>query len=97
MKLYETRRPPPCGCRLPDRIELPVYPGHVEVRRVSNAGCFRLHSGQVFLSQALNGEEVGLEEVHDGVWNILYYDTLLGRFDERTKAITGAPSIRAGC
>jgi putative transposase len=81
----------------PDRIEPPVYPGHIEVRRVSNAGCFRLNSGQVFLSQALNGEEVGLEEVHDGVWNILYYDTLLGRFDERTRAITGAPSIRAGC
>jgi len=21
------------------------------------------------------------EEVQDGIWNILYYDTLLGRFD----------------
>jgi len=31
------------------------------------------------------------------VWNILYYDTLLGRFDERTRAITGAPSIRKEC
>jgi transposase InsO family protein len=81
----------------PDRIEPPVYPGHVEVRRVSNCGAFRLHSGQIFLSQALNGEDVGLEEVQDGVWNILYYDTLLGRFDERTKAITGAPSIRGDC
>jgi len=45
----------------------------------------------------MNGEDVGLEEVQDGVWNILYYDTLLGRFDERTKAITGAPSIRGDC
>jgi hypothetical protein len=35
--------------------------------------------------------------VQDGIWNILYYDTLLGRFDERTKAITGAPSIRGEC
>ena len=87
----------PSSRSYPDRIEPPVYPGHVEVRRVSNAGCFRLHSGQVFLSQALNGEEIGLEEVHDGVWNIVYYDTLLGRFDERTKAITGAPSIRGEC
>ena len=66
----------------------------MEVRRVSNAGCFRLHSGQHFLSQALNGENVGLEEVSDGFWNILYYDTLLGRFDERTRPITGAPSLR---
>ena len=49
------------------------------------------------LSQALNGENTGLEQVQDGVWNILYYDTLLGRFDERSKAITGAPSIRGQC
>jgi hypothetical protein len=69
----------------------------VEVRRVSNAGCFRLHSGQHFLSQTLSGEDVGLEEVSDGLWNILYYDTLLGRFDDRTKLITGAPSLREGC
>ncbi|MDA1095198.1 MAG: IS481 family transposase [Acidobacteria bacterium] len=75
----------------------PIYPGHVEVRRVSNAGTFRLHSGQHFLSQALNGEHIGLEEVQDGLWNVLYYDTLLGRFDERTKAITGAPALRGKC
>jgi hypothetical protein len=62
-----------------------------------NSGAFRLHCGQIFLSQALNGEDIGLEEVQDGVWNILYYETLLGRFDERPKAITGAPSIRGRC
>ena len=81
----------------PERILPPAYPAHFEVRRVSNAGCFRLHSGQIFLSQALNGEAIGLEQIQDGLWNILYYDTLLGRFDERTKAITGAPSLRGDC
>jgi transposase InsO family protein len=81
----------------PERIAPPAYPGHVEVRRVSNAGTFRLHSGQQFLSQALNGHDIGLEEVHDGIWNILYYDTLLGRFDERNKTITGAPALRGAC
>jgi hypothetical protein len=81
----------------PERILPPEYPAHLEVRRVSNAGCFRLHSGQIFLSQALNGEEIGLEEVQDGLWNIVYYDTLLGRFDDRKKRITGAPSLRGDC
>jgi hypothetical protein len=61
------------------------------------AGTFRLHTGQTFLSQALNGEYIGLEEVADRVWNILYYDTLLGRYDEQTRAITGAPSLRRDC
>ena len=47
-------------------------------------GTFQLHSGQHFLSQALNGESIGLEEVHNGIWNIIYYETLLGRLDEHT-------------
>ena len=69
----------------------------MEIRRVSNAGAFRLRCGQIFLSVALKGEDIGLEEVADGVWNIVYYQTLLGRFDERTRAITGAPSLREDC
>jgi transposase InsO family protein len=87
----------PSARAYPERIAPPEYPGHVEVRRISTAGTFRLHSGQYFLSQALNEEYVGFEEVQDGVWNILYYTTLLGRFDERTHTITGAPSLKDKC
>lgn len=58
------------------------YPGHVEVRRVSNRGTLCLHSGQHLPSQALNGKHVAFEEVQDGLWNIVCYTTLLGRFDE---------------
>jgi transposase InsO family protein len=81
----------------PERIAPPEYPGHFEVRRVSNCGTFRLHSGQKFLSQALNGEYIGLEEVQDRIWNIVYYTTLLGRFHEDTHTITGAPSLKKKC
>lgn len=81
----------------PERLSPPQYPGHFEVRKVSGAGTFRLHSGQHFLSQALNHEYVAFEEVDDAIWNILYYDTLLGRFDERSHTITGAPSLRKKC
>jgi len=80
--------------RMPSKLSAPEYPSHFEVRRVSNAGCFRLHSRQVFLSQALNGEHIGLEEVDDGIWNIIYYETLLGRFDRQSCEITGAPSLK---
>jgi hypothetical protein len=75
----------------------PEYPDHFEVRRVSSAGTFRLHSGQHFLSQALNDEYIGLEEIQDGLWNIVYYETLLGRFNEHTHTITGAPSLKNKC
>ena len=40
---------------------------------------------------------IGLEEVHDGGWNVIYYETLLGRVDERTRTITGAPSLKKDC
>ena len=86
----------PSSRPLPARITPPTYPGHFEVRRVSSAGTFRLHNGQQFLSQALNNELIGLEEIDDSVWNVLYYETLLGRFDERTRTITGAPSLKKG-
>jgi putative transposase len=87
----------PSRRRYPARIPPPRYPAHVELRRVSNAGCFRLHSGQQFLSQALNGETIGLEQIDDAIWNILYYDTLLGRYDQNNHRITGVPALRGRC
>jgi putative transposase len=73
----------------PQRIAPPEYPSHLEVRRVSAAGTFRLKAMQPFLSNALADQYVGLEEVGDGVWNLVYYRTLLGKIDERTGQITG--------
>jgi hypothetical protein len=51
----------------PERITAPMYPAHLEVRRVSTAGTFRLHARQPFLSQALRNQHIGLEEVADGI------------------------------
>lgn len=82
---------------LPTRIIPPTYPGHFEVRRISTAGTFRLHHGQQFFTQALNGECIGLAEIRDGLWKVRYSDTLLGRFDEQSRTITGAPSLKKGC
>ena len=56
---------------------------------MSACGTFRLLSGQYFLSNALKGEDVGLEEVDDEIWSIVYYNTILGRIDLQTGRITG--------
>ena len=74
----------------PKQIPLPEYPGHCEIRRVSNAGVIRLASKQVFISHALANEDIALEEIEDGLWNLVFYKTLLGRYDEREGLITGA-------
>lgn len=73
----------------PERVRAPEYPGHLHVQSVTSAGTFRLKQHQPFLSTALRDELIGLEEVGDGVWNIVYYTTLLAKIDERTGEITG--------
>ena len=67
---------------MPSRVPEPEYPGHFEVRRVSNAGTFRFKKKQLFLSGALPNEWIGLEEYQDGVWSIYFCDVLLARLNE---------------
>jgi hypothetical protein len=45
------------------------------------------------LSNALKGEDIGLEEVGDDVWNIVYYNTVIGRLDIQTGKITGSENV----
>lgn len=68
----------------PARLREPEYPGHAEVRLVSDTGTFKFKGKFVFLSQPLAGQRVGLEETDDGVWSIRFFETLLGRLDEHT-------------
>lgn len=74
----------PSSRPLPTQVPLPNYPGHYELRRVSNDGAFRFKCRQIFLSNALAQLNIGLEEVDDGVWAVHFYDILLARLDERT-------------
>jgi len=79
----------PSARPLPSVLPLPQYAGHLQVRRVSQAGTFRFHHRQPFLSHALGGEDIALEEVSDGLWSIYFYDVLLARLDERDYKVSG--------
>lgn len=68
----------------PRRVPGPCYPGHMLVRLVADNGSIRLHSRALFISQALAGEYIALEEVDDGLWSIYFYHLLLARLDQRT-------------
>ena len=84
---------PPATCytastrRLPARLEPLDYPGHMERRSVFGVGLVSLHGRTVFLSEALVGEAVGLEEVDDGVWTIYFGSVVIGRYDERQRRV----------
>lgn len=79
----------PSARTYPERVRAPEYPGHLHVQPVRSNGTFTLKLREHFLSTALRDEVIGLEEVGDGVWNIVYYQTLLAKIDERTGEITG--------
>ncbi len=73
----------------PDRLPEPDYPGHFEVRRVRSGGEIKFKSRMQFVSQALAGQTIGLEPIDDGIWSVVFMNTLLARFDERKRKIFG--------
>ncbi len=59
------------------------------LRRVSAAGTFHLKAAKLFSGNPVHDEYIGLEEIGDGLWNIVFYRTLIGWVDERTRGIAG--------
>lgn len=88
------QRPPalvwePSTREFPEVLVEPDYAGHMEVRRVRSSGEIKFQGEMVFISQALAGELIGLEEVDDGVWSVNFAAFEVGRLDERTKKTYG--------
>jgi putative transposase len=85
-QLYRSS-PRPYPARLPE----PEYPGHFEQRRIASNGCLKLKGNVLFIGAVFSGEELGLEEVDDGIWHIHFYHHLLARLDERNWKIIEVP------
>jgi putative transposase len=71
----------------PNKIEPYDYPSHYLVRRVSRCGTVRLLKRQFFVSQTLNEDFVGLEEIDDGVFDILFCFYHIGRYELRLNKV----------
>jgi hypothetical protein len=71
----------------PDRLPPLEYPGHFIVKRITNAGTFRLKHKLLFLANPLKQQLVGLDETDDGIWSIYFGTVLLGKVDERDMII----------
>jgi transposase InsO family protein len=69
--------------RMPGKLTHFDYPRHFEVRRVSgNNSCIRFKNRFIFVSRALGGEYIGLEEIDDRMYNLYFCEMLVGRFNE---------------
>jgi transposase InsO family protein len=73
--------------RMSKRIRPYDYPLHFEVRRVSRNGGIRWKHLWVNVSHTLMEEYIGFEEIEDGIYNIYFYDFLIGRFFEEISRI----------
>ena len=76
--------------RMPSTLPQIEYPSHWEVRLVSSNGGFRWNGERVPVSQVLQGEYVGIEEVDNGVWSVYFGHVQLGRFHEREMRVEDA-------
>ena len=59
------------------------------MKRVTNAGTFRLKHKLLFIANALKQHYIGLEEIDDGIWSIYFNRVLLARLDERDFILRG--------
>jgi transposase InsO family protein len=71
--------PRPYPARLPE-IE---YPDTMEVRTIKSHGCFRWKKKDIFLTEVLWDEPIGLLPIGDGLFNIYFADRPLIGFDSK--------------
>ncbi len=62
------------------------------VRRVFADGQFSWKHHDVFLSETLMGERIGLEPIDDRWYTIYFAEFPLGRFDSRTRTVHRLPA-----
>ena len=77
----------PSARPMPRRISTYDYPSHFLVRRVSRCGTIRVLRHQIFVSNTLNEDFVGLEEVDEGVYDLYFCFYQIGRYELRTNRI----------
>jgi putative transposase len=59
-------------------LRAPDYPEPARVRRVRHCGAIKWRGEEIFISQALTGEPVGLFPIADAVWLVKYGPVVLG-------------------
>jgi putative transposase len=91
----EVHRPSPRP--YPETIPPIEYPGHYEVRRVSRNGGVRWKNQWLNVGHALIEQNLGFQEVGDGIWDAFFGTLQIGRFDERTLRLVGTLATHYRC
>jgi len=76
---------------MPRRVEDPWYDADHQVRRVRSTGEIRWHGENIFVSEALTGELVGIAELETGDHVVRFCDLNIGLIDRRARFRRFAP------
>jgi len=88
---------PPASCYTlsprpyPTRVPEPEYGPAMTVRRVQAGGQFSWKHQEVFVSETLAGEPIGLEPIDDRWYTIYFAELALAQFDSRTLTLHRLP------
>lgn len=66
------------------------YPDHFEIRRVGSNGGIRWRSLYIPVSTVCEGDDIGLEAIDDGLWDVYMGPLKLGRLNENNMRIEDA-------
>src|SRR5260370_24750419 len=86
----------PSARPVPARVPEPEYPESMLVRSVRPHGHFRWKKCDVFLSEVLWGERVGLLPADDRCFTIYFAQLPLARFDSHQLQVTSLPETGSG-
>lgn len=78
----------PSPRKFPDSLPDLAYPFECYLRRISAAGHLGWKCHQVYLSVLLDGEDVALRPLEDGLFEVFFGPLLLGWFDEPSATFT---------
>lgn len=67
------------------KLRSPDYWNANHIRKVHTSGCIRFKGSEVFVSQVLNGEPVGMFEVNDDEYQLRFGPVLLGTLNRKMR------------
>ena len=75
----------------PSRIRPPEYPAGVTVRNVRSNGQIKWKGEMVYVSESLRGEPIGLVQIDERTWSILFGPLIIGLLDDPTRRVDKTP------
>ena len=78
----------PSKSSYPKKLSEMEYPAHMKVRRIRSTGEFRWKGELIYLSEALIGELIGLEQISDRYWQVKFGHVNLAVVDDWAGKLT---------